>query len=425
LRSPKRTSVLHVSAALLFAVCAFAPAASAQGREGATAEAGKEAATADAARLVSEYVNLFNSCGAGAHLDNFAIELQKDEQAVGYVVVYAPGGREGRYGRRLLEVTKAYLINVRGLAESRIKTVNGGRYKNPLEAATELWLVPPGAEPPPLGEYADDPKAFEGKFAEYFGWDGFDSGEVVSWSNPGEVALAAFADRLRRQPKSVAYLVGYNYPGSALGTWRRVLGREARALEAEGVEAGRIKTMFGGRAKVGKDDAGGEGSAQVQLWLLPSDAPPPVRPARSERRPKESQQIAGLPGYVLGPEEQRRALEGLADVLREDEALRAFLIVRMPSGERAEAEAGDESGRRAPEVEAGLGGRWKKQLAEKFGVNENRVVVLVVPPGEDSPTYGEVETWVVPPGAAPPDPYAAEDAGDESAEQGEENPKEF
>jgi hypothetical protein len=423
LKHPGRASIATFSAAVLFAVCALASAASAQekSREEAAGAAGETPPLA--ARKVSEYVNLFSSCNAGAHLDNFAVELQNDGQAVGYIIGYAPGGREGEYGQRLLGVTKAYLVNARGLEESRIKVVNGGRYKNPLEAATELWLVPQGAEPPPPVEYADDAKTFEGKFAEYVGWDGYGGGEGLSWSNSNEVALAAFADRLRRQPKSVAYVVGYYFPDSAVGTWRRVLGKEVSALEAEGVARGRIKTIFGGKAKTTEDESGGEAVARVQLWLLPPDAPPPVKEARRERRPKETQRLGTLNGYALDPKTERRALEGLADVMRDDEALRAFVVVRMPSGERPETAEGEESKEQTPAVDAGTGERWKKQLAEKYGVNENRVVVLVVPPSENAGVYGDLEMFVVPPGAAPPDPFAEE--VEEEEEPGEENPKEF
>jgi hypothetical protein len=58
--------------------------------------------------------------------------------------------------------------------------------------------------------------------------------------------------------------------------------------------------------------------------------------------------------------------------------------------------------------------RWKKELKAKYGVGENRVVVLTVPPTEQF-SFGELESWVVPPGADPPDPYA-----DEVTEEAEE-----
>jgi hypothetical protein len=404
--------------AALSAACALAAPALAQERQGEPVGAADGARPAGA-RLVSEYVNLFSSCDAGAHLDNFAVELQNDAQSVGYIIGYAPGGEGGKYGRRLLEVTKDYLVNTRGLAEPRLRVINGGRYKNPLEAATQLWLVPPGAEPPAPVAYADGVKTFEGKFAQYVGWDREYEGEVVSWSNSNEVALAAFADHLRRQPDAVAYLVGYNFSASNVGTWRRVLGRDVRALQAEGIAPGRVKALFGGVTGPAEDgETGGSGTAMVQLWVLPPGAPPPVKEAVGEERPKEAQKLGVLPGYVLGEGAEREALEGLADVLRVDESLRAFLVVRMPSDDEMPPAA-------SPGVDmGGLGEKWRKGLKGKHGVAENRVVVLVVPPREDSSPYGELETWVVPPGASPPDPFAAEDEEGQE-EQGEEDPEEF
>lgn len=416
MRRPNRSVIVNLCAACLLVACAPASPARAQ-EEG---EQQRQGTPVVAARKVSEYVNQFNSCNAGAYLDNFAVELQHDEQAEGYIIGYAPGGVEGTYGRRLLEITKDYLVNHRGLEESRIKLVNGGRYKNQLEAATELWLVPPGAAPPPLIEYRDEQKTFEGKFAEYVGWEGYGGGEVMSWSSENELALAAFADHARRQPEAVAYVVAYNLSESVIGTWRRIADAEARALETEGVGRERVKIIFGGKMKGEKEAEGGAGAARVQLWLLPRDAPPPVREARKERRPKESQQLAAIPQYVLGSDDEQRALKGLADVLREDENLRAFLVVKLPSGDAA-ALLPEES----PPVDmSGLAEKWRKELKAKYGVNENRVVVLTVPPREEL-SFGELETWVVPPGAAPPDPYASDESEEEGEEPVEEKQKEF
>ena len=80
-----------------------------------------------------------------ARLDNFAIELQNNPTARGYVLAYAggntrPGTAEG-LGQRALR----YLAQRRGIDPSRIVVVNGGyRERN----AYELWLVPTGADAP-------------------------------------------------------------------------------------------------------------------------------------------------------------------------------------------------------------------------------------------------------------------------------------
>jgi hypothetical protein len=82
-----------------------------------------------------------------ARLDNFSIELLNDPQAQGYLVCY--GGRVGRAGEAWARCKRAknYMVAVRGIAPSRIVTVNGG-YREDL--SVWLWVVPAGAKPPAL-----------------------------------------------------------------------------------------------------------------------------------------------------------------------------------------------------------------------------------------------------------------------------------
>jgi K319-like protein len=96
------------------------------------------------ARKVDEYGNIrFND--EKARLDNYAIELQNDPTAQGYLICY--GGRKGRTGeaQRRCDRAKDYLVTTRGIDASRIVTVDGG-YKE--ELWVELWVVPAGATPP-------------------------------------------------------------------------------------------------------------------------------------------------------------------------------------------------------------------------------------------------------------------------------------
>lgn len=80
-----------------------------------------------------------------ARLDNFAIELQNNPGAQGYVIAY--GGRRAKHGEGQRRATRAlnYLTKTRGLDSSRIVTVDGGFRES---GSTELWIVPPGATPP-------------------------------------------------------------------------------------------------------------------------------------------------------------------------------------------------------------------------------------------------------------------------------------
>jgi PKD domain len=103
------------------------------------------------ARKIDEYGNIrFND--EKARLDNFAIELQNDPTAQGYLVCY--GGRRGRTGeaQRRCDRAKDYLVTTRGITADRIVTVDGG-FREDL--TVELWIVPQGATPPPAAPTVD------------------------------------------------------------------------------------------------------------------------------------------------------------------------------------------------------------------------------------------------------------------------------
>jgi len=80
-----------------------------------------------------------------ARLDNFAIELQNDPTARGYLLCY--GGRRGYEGeaRRRCDRAKRYLTGVRDIEAERVVTVDGG-FREDL--TVKLSIVPAGATPP-------------------------------------------------------------------------------------------------------------------------------------------------------------------------------------------------------------------------------------------------------------------------------------
>ena len=210
----------------------------------------------------SEYANQFNSCNAGAYLDNFAIELQNRPTAAGHIIIYGPSEPDNSYSERVVEATRNYLVNTRGIEESRLEAVYAGRYKDLRELVTELWLVPEDAAPPPRTKYKPD-FGFEGKFFERELWDspelGVEVGEGESWSNSMEVALIGLSEMMRRRPNARAYLVAYHNDESAPGAWRRVAEQQVEELRGHGIPAERVKTIFGGYAR---EDS-------LQFWLLP------------------------------------------------------------------------------------------------------------------------------------------------------------
>jgi hypothetical protein len=369
-------------------------------------------------------------CDLGARLDNLAIHLQNDPTSVGYIICYGPEGEGHGTGSSGLSMMMDYHVNTSGMDGERIRTINGGRYKEWLGVATELWIAPRDAPPPEPLRYDTKVEPFTGKFEEFEAWDNrpyndADTGPVFRGTK-----RAGFAELLRLQKETRALIVAYNMKGSVPGSWRRAAKEIADDLQnGYKVEAERIEIIYGGymaRAEK-KEEDDTEGTAVIQLWILPKDAPPPVAAAKeAEERPSEAVQIGAFSDYALeDAQAARRAFEGFADVLRSDEQLSACLIVRLKNKtteEKGQQEAtpqpADTPVEMAHQVKAPKGDlmalveKWRADLVKEYGISEHRLVVMT---GEASEwSDGDVETWLVPRGAALPDPNAEDEATEET-----------
>jgi hypothetical protein len=103
------------------------------------------------ARKFDEYGNIaFND--EKARLDNFAIELQGNPDAMGYIIAY--GGRRARVNEAQARANRAkdYLVNTRQIDSGRIVTVDGGHRE---DLTVELWIVPRGADAPAASPTVD------------------------------------------------------------------------------------------------------------------------------------------------------------------------------------------------------------------------------------------------------------------------------
>jgi hypothetical protein len=91
-----------------------------------------------------EYGNIvFND--EKARLDNYAIQLQNDPTATGYIIAYADRtGPEGQAAARA-QRAKDYLVNTRGIDASRITTIDGGCRET---LTVELFVCAQGATAP-------------------------------------------------------------------------------------------------------------------------------------------------------------------------------------------------------------------------------------------------------------------------------------
>jgi hypothetical protein len=360
-------------------------------------------------------------CDAGARLDNFAIQLQNEPASLGYIVSYGPEGEGFGTGRDVLGIITDYLVSTRGIAAGRFKTIYAGRYKEWKEVATQLWIAPPDAAPPEPLRYDPQIETFTGKFEEFETYDNRDLYPDAGTGPPlSSTSRANFADLLHEQTETRAVIVAYNLKGALPGAWRRAAKEAADDLRKDyKVEAERIEIIYGGYREQKEKSSEYEepdGAALVQLWILPKDAPPPVAAVEeAEERPSEAMQLGSFSDYMLTSEEHaRRAFEGFADVLRSDEQLNACLIVRIEK--KVEETAETEETKEAAEVIAqtanelpkadimALIEKWRADLVKDYGISEHRLLVATA--AKDDDHYYELETWIVPRGAALPDPNA-------------------
>ena len=78
-------------------------------------------------------------------LDNFAIQLQREPESSGYIIVYAGRLARADEAQARAERAKNYLVNVRNIESKRLITIDGGYQE---ESLVELYIVPRGAPAP-------------------------------------------------------------------------------------------------------------------------------------------------------------------------------------------------------------------------------------------------------------------------------------
>ena len=392
-----------------------------------------------AARKFDEYGRV-GGCDQGARLDNFVNAFQDDPTLEAYVLSYGPAGEIWGSGKSHLSIINDYLVNARGVREGRVKMIYGGRNADLKEPRIELWLAPRGAAPPEPQHFETSVETFTGKFDEQEAWDGFNldvEGEGSGGpSVGGGVTMAALADMLNQQKDSQAYLVAYNGSDAVPGAWRRVAERRVDLLKQAGVNSDRIKVVYGGSMK----------DTTVQFWVLPQDAPPPVKDAGPEPLPQKAVQLGILTDYELGSlENQQSAINELIKVLGLDEKLRVCMIVRLesPVAHEEEGPVSDLKtaalGTSAPNQEQPaeepatlinqpadiptLIQKWTADLTAKK-IQSDRIAILFAPTREFE--TAQVEMWIVPAGLPLPDPFAEEpEQSEEPAEAKPQNPQKF
>ncbi len=249
------------------------------------------------ARKVEEFGDVLPTDMA-ARLDNFAIELQNNPNMRAFMIVYRSHRDLPGLSSRRVNWMRNHLIYNRGFKADRIVAIDGGTASC---LSHELWIIPPGRVPKPREDAYS--RGFEDtdvarKYDEYYYTILEDM--LISFNTEYENGLEGFANALRKEPRSLAYIIAYeghrvenweeedergrkkthrrviiDPPGTA---WKEMRSKKA-GLEKYGISAPRIKLVNGGYRKW----------REIELWIVPREARPPiptpnVYPPRQKRR---------------------------------------------------------------------------------------------------------------------------------------------
>lgn len=103
----------------------------------------------------STYQRWFDSYGnvpwdeEKAHLDNFAVALKQDQQLIGYIIVYAGRRACVNEARNRGLRAKNYLVKNFGLAQHRVKWIDGGYQEEVTVILQPAPVDAPEPEPSP------------------------------------------------------------------------------------------------------------------------------------------------------------------------------------------------------------------------------------------------------------------------------------
>ena len=331
---------------------------------------------------------LIRHCDLTARLDNLAIFVQETPGSTAHIIFYGPPGGE----RAPLTFIKDYFVNSRGLLEGRIKTIYGGRNSDLKLPKIELWLVPRDALPPEPKTY-EEPKleTFKGMLDDGPAWDRPEF-EVEEEMGPGigTTTEASFADILNQQHNAVGYIVVYSGEDANPGAWRRIAQDQIDYLKKFNVDTARIKTIFGGHQK----------QTRRQLWILPKDAPPPVRDAGPELPPVKTVKLNDFYAGPLGDlKNEAKVFTRLKEILTAQKSVGAFVVVRLGSVEEPPVDDDEPD----PADLKKLVEKWRTRLANTHKIFADRFVVLFTTAPEFESSH--LRIWIVPKGQPLPDPH--------------------
>ena len=216
--------------------------------------------------------------GLMARLDFFAIELQKEPETRGYIIMYRGRREPPGMSYRYVQSARDYLVESRGVSPNKIVAIDAGLSDCFLY---ELWMVPAGAALPER-RYTYEKTTSEVTYL-------FDLLETIIENDfvgpPGvggnEWHLTAFATELKKHPKSRAYIIVYpqyctdcQFDGarthlvrdSAVTVHKVLSSKKKYLVRTQGINESRITAINGGYRKW----------REIELWIVPPKGYPPT-----------------------------------------------------------------------------------------------------------------------------------------------------
>jgi hypothetical protein len=224
-----------------------------------------------------------------ARLDNFAIQLQNEPAAKGFILVYRTRRDLPGLSNAIALRSKNYLLNSRGVTRDRVVTVDGGEADCQVQ---ELWIVPVGTAPTPRPDAypRDFPDLDSARKIDEYGFDPLDRGkESATWFGADESGdyLETFATQLKREPKTLACIIVYaqfnprpglvDYEGNYEPVRDVRLDRKGIARQRLNTERTRLIKLYGiAPSRIRLLDGGYRKRRTVELWIVPRSEHLPI-----------------------------------------------------------------------------------------------------------------------------------------------------
>lgn len=233
------------------------------------------------ARKYDEFSDLPSS-DIAARLDGLAQELQAQPNVKAFIITYRSRRDLPGLSGRLMIRMRDYLINSRGIDPARVVGIDGGA----ADCLTqELWIVPVGATPTPRKD------AYQTGFedtdsARKYDEEGIE--EEASYYTSIYQSLEGFANALKREPRSSAYLIAYAqyWVSRWEDTDERGVKRSRVSVQRDPPEAARKSLAVAKEQLVNKYkippsrikliDGGYRKWAEMELWIVPRGEHAPI-----------------------------------------------------------------------------------------------------------------------------------------------------